>query len=701
MVKSTSSITTIHNPRLLGPKQLALLIGALILALYLRTLAPGLLAGDPGEFQVAAWTLGIAHPTGYPLYLGLGHLWQHGLALLGVSPAAALNAFSTFCSAVAVALTFLLQLRWLPGTLSVRTAAATVGTLFFGLNLTFWNQSVIAEVYSLHMLLVVLLVLATQRYVESHREEGGQGSHWWFYLLCGLVGLTLTHHAMTIWLLIGLCAGLLWVWTKGGYRSDPVETVESAPQTPSGIPWLSVIMGAVIGLIPLLLYLYIPLRSGPEASPWYHQRLGQEILTLYENSWPGFVYFLTGQSISVGFRSLPDALGQISFAAEQWHIHFTWLGLLLMAIGLYALFVQQRWYLLIVTSIYFIGQQGFNLFYAIGDIYVYYIPLYWIGTLWISWGAASIGGWLTEKIEELRQWQAEQQISEKTDLEEAGPAAATPSRRAHTWLPETAGNASALLLMLLAFVPLQTAQTYFSLLDQSGNTGTRARWEEILAAGPPDDAILVSNDRNEIVPLFYLQHVEGRATGMRGLFPLISPEGRFADIGSTIQTALASGNQPPVVLIKPMDGLETRFELEEGDGPLVNVLGEWGDTQPQFRHDLAYGPLTFLGYDWSSSPQDGQVVEVALQWRVEEPIEENYTTSAQLFDDAGERIVQDDRPPGRDYYPTSLWKPGEILRDAHYLNLPPNAQPKTMLITMYTGDNFEALSEAIEIPLNQ
>ena len=50
-------------------------------ALYLRTLAPGVLGGDSGEFQFAAWLGGFAHPTGYPLYLLLGYLWTHLLPL--------------------------------------------------------------------------------------------------------------------------------------------------------------------------------------------------------------------------------------------------------------------------------------------------------------------------------------------------------------------------------------------------------------------------------------------------------------------------------------------------------------------------------------------------------------------------------------------------------------------------------------------
>ncbi len=63
------------------------LLAATTLAVYLRTLAYDVLPGDAGEFQFAAWRLGLTHPTGYPLYMIVGGLWQRGLALLGANPA--------------------------------------------------------------------------------------------------------------------------------------------------------------------------------------------------------------------------------------------------------------------------------------------------------------------------------------------------------------------------------------------------------------------------------------------------------------------------------------------------------------------------------------------------------------------------------------------------------------------------------------
>lgn len=271
-------------------RRLSLLLGATSLALYLRTLAPGLLPGDPGEFQFAAWRLGLAHPTGYPLYLILGWLWQHGLALVGVAPATALNALSAVFGALGVILCYLLVVRWLPGVDGLRRAAALTSALILATNLTYWSQALIAEVYTLHIVLVLALLLAVQRLVAGPTRGR-------LLLVAGLTGLALTHHAMTLLLLPPLLLYLL--LARADWRG-----VRAAD-------WL---LAVGVGLLSLLLYLYIPLRSGPDASPWYHQRLGDGVLHLYENNWASFWAFISGQSIAVGFRSVAGALNQLGTA---------------------------------------------------------------------------------------------------------------------------------------------------------------------------------------------------------------------------------------------------------------------------------------------------------------------------------------------------------------------------------------------------
>jgi len=77
-------------------------LGGAALALYAATLAPTVLAGDGGEFQFVPYLLGVAHPTGYPLYTILGWLWSHLLPVGDV--AYRMNLFSAFWAALAVAL---------------------------------------------------------------------------------------------------------------------------------------------------------------------------------------------------------------------------------------------------------------------------------------------------------------------------------------------------------------------------------------------------------------------------------------------------------------------------------------------------------------------------------------------------------------------------------------------------------------------
>jgi hypothetical protein len=53
----------------------------LSLALYLCTLAPGMLRGDSGEFQWASSALEVPHATRYPLFTVAGCAWQLALPL--------------------------------------------------------------------------------------------------------------------------------------------------------------------------------------------------------------------------------------------------------------------------------------------------------------------------------------------------------------------------------------------------------------------------------------------------------------------------------------------------------------------------------------------------------------------------------------------------------------------------------------------
>jgi 4-amino-4-deoxy-L-arabinose transferase-like glycosyltransferase len=56
---------------------------------------------------------------------------------------------------------------------------------------------------------------------------------------------------------------------------------------------------------------------------------------------------------------------------------------------------------------------------------------------------------------------------------------------------------------------------------------------------------------------------------------------------------------------------------------------------------------------------------VVLAWRAIAPVSEDYTVFVHLLDQAGQIVGQHDAPPQSGAFPTSLWRSGDVLEDAH------------------------------------
>jgi len=148
-------------------------------AVYFYTAQPNVGLLDSGEFIVAAQHFGVPHPTGYPLWTILAWLFQ----LLPLGNAAwEVNLFSGLCGALAVGATTLLassMLRWMmpwwgegqTGTPLVRGLIAGTFGLLFAFSFSFWTQAVIAEVYTLHGLLVALFLISLYWWVRRPSRD--------------------------------------------------------------------------------------------------------------------------------------------------------------------------------------------------------------------------------------------------------------------------------------------------------------------------------------------------------------------------------------------------------------------------------------------------------------------------------------------------------------------------------------------------
>ncbi len=137
----------------------AFLTGVISFAVYAWTAAPNVTLLDSGEFMVAAQHFGVPHPTGYPLWTFLAWLFQ----LLPLGNAAwEINLFSGVCGGLVVGLTTALtrsSLRWLMGEELARwpglgTLIPVTCGLLFAFSFSMWSQATIAEVYTLHALMI-------------------------------------------------------------------------------------------------------------------------------------------------------------------------------------------------------------------------------------------------------------------------------------------------------------------------------------------------------------------------------------------------------------------------------------------------------------------------------------------------------------------------------------------------------------------
>src|SRR5215204_7543288 len=224
-------------------------VAVLVGILYIGTLAPTVLPyGAPDTLdspmlQTAVPVLGVGHPTGYPTYMMLTHLFTY---LPFGDPAYRVNLASAVYGVAAVLVVYLAGLR-----LGGHVVAAAAGALAFGLSGTFWSQSVIAEVYTFEALLVALVTFVLLLWRD--RREGR-----YLVLSAFLVGLSLTHHLTSVLLVPGTVAFVFLTNRRAFSRT--------------GLMLKSLAL-FLLGLLPLLYLpiralMHAPLNEADPSTPW-------------------------------------------------------------------------------------------------------------------------------------------------------------------------------------------------------------------------------------------------------------------------------------------------------------------------------------------------------------------------------------------------------------------------------------------------
>ncbi len=322
---------------------LAVLSFLVPLLVYSLTLCPTVSFVDAGELSVASSTLGVPHPTGYPLYVLLGRLFS---LLVPGPPIVRTNFLSAFFAAGSGLFLYLALVRLLSGIEKderkvIILAFFSAGA--FSYSATIWTQAVVTEVYSLTAFFAsVLLYLSFSDHPRAP------------VLFAYSFGLALANHMSII--MVGIPCGVYLI----ARRRIVLKT----------LPWL-----ALFFLVSISLYAYLPARAGQ--SPiinWGNPSALER-----------FIWHVTGRQYRVWmFSSDLGALKRhlvqfVRLFLDQYTPFLVWLPL-------FGLVVSAKKAAARVLAAVFVLDVIYSANYDIPDIDAYYIPAFIAGASGIALG---------------------------------------------------------------------------------------------------------------------------------------------------------------------------------------------------------------------------------------------------------------------------------------------------------------------------
>jgi hypothetical protein len=351
-------------------------LAVLAFAVYLKTIAPTVTFIDSGELASDLSVLGIAHPTGYPLFTLLGWLFVH--IPLGLRPIFQLNVLAAIFCASALFVFFQCFVLLLSSSFAEERTplnqkskakistliAAAAGTLTLGFSETYWSEALSIEVYSLHLLLLSLVLLLFLKSLRegnflTHLEVEGVSSHASWYGFAFVLGISFANHMTTILLIPGL---LYFFFTTQRF---------------SGQGWRKILYAALPFLLGLSVYVYLPIRAAQ------HPVLNWGDPSSFER----FIWHVTGKQYRVWILSSTEtAIKQFKYFIDAFPSEFAYAPLVLALIGVIDLYRSNR-KVLYFTAILFLSCLLYSINYDIHDIDSYFLLAYIALAVWIVFGA--------------------------------------------------------------------------------------------------------------------------------------------------------------------------------------------------------------------------------------------------------------------------------------------------------------------------
>lgn len=323
------------------------------MTVYFLTLAPSVGFIDSGELAAVGSTLGIAHPTGYPLFTVIARIWSM-LPVAG-EEIVRLNIMSAILTSFAMVLFFFLVLELLEPKIRNRTplhcVTSATASLFLAFSQTVWRQAVTIEVYSLHLLLVsaALLIFLIALRTDENR--------WWIFFSF-VLGLSFTNHMTTIL----LTPAVLFLFFR---HHDAVGI--------ACVRALHLLLPFVAGVS---VYLFLPIRAS------HHPLLNWGDPQTPER----FLAHVSGKQFRVWmFSSFETARKQLEYFVDRIPAEFYYVPLIAALVGIAAMFIADRKKFVFVTLL-FVTCIAYSINYDIHDIDAYFILAYMATAIFAAFG---------------------------------------------------------------------------------------------------------------------------------------------------------------------------------------------------------------------------------------------------------------------------------------------------------------------------
>ena len=333
----------------------AIVLFIFFFSLYVYTSAPDVHDGDSGEFATAVNKLGLAHSTGFPLYMLIGK----SVSLFGGNNIArTLNILSSFFIATSVVLLFFVLNNF-----NIRPTVSLISAIVFGFGKSVWYHAGVAAVYPVGIFFIILLLMIFSRWYKDRKNK-------YIYWYTFVWGLSFGTHSLMTTLVFPL---VIMIWENRAQFCKVRFTLNAL----------------ALFLAPFIQYIYLPIAYNRNTLVTFGS------LSTFE----GFLHYITHRdyAFKIGARGISDVFPFLKAAVGILiNEHGPWF-FMVGIIGLITVFKKESKVLTVLlvvlltnfTTMFSYGSEGQFVF-----LHRHLYPSYIIMTIFTALGA----DWLSNRL---------------------------------------------------------------------------------------------------------------------------------------------------------------------------------------------------------------------------------------------------------------------------------------------------------------